>query len=235
MYENDVWIAEQFGAADLGDARRSRRAAQLALSLLRAPGVGLPEQTKTWGGCKAAYRLLHCPEVTRIKLMQPHFDMTLASANKPGVTLFAQDTTELDYTHMVHAQGYGPIGNHKGAGLMVHSLLALTPQGDIIGLAAQHSWARSNGPTQKNNETSAQRRLRDGKESEVWPKLLESVGAVPPSKVWVSIGDRGSDSFDYWRRATALGWQCLSRIFTNRRTADNSHLITKARALPLQG
>jgi hypothetical protein len=234
-FEDESWIAQQFGQADLGDARRARRAQQLALSMLQAPGKGLPKQTRTWGGLKAAYRLLHCEEVTRESLMRPHFEQTLAAARAQRVALFVQDTTELDFTQLEQAEGFGRIGDNRGSGLLVHSLLALTPQGQVLGLGTQHSWARALGPTHKRTETRSQRQVRPSKESEVWPKLLEAVGTVPKGQYWVSVADRGSDSFDYWERAVAIGWHCLSRIFTDRRTADNSHLLTKARDFPVQG
>jgi len=234
-YEDAAWIAQQFAQVDLGDTRRARRAQRLALSMLQAPGKGLPQQTQTWGGLKAAYRLLHGDGVTREKLMRPHFEHTLAAARVQPFTLFVQDTTELDFTSMAHAEGYGPIGNNHGAGLLVHSLLALTPAGEVLGLGTQHSWARALDPPHKQTETRSQRQARSGKESEVWPQLLETVGPVPQGQCWVSVGDRGSDSFDYWMRAGAIGWRCLSRIFTDRRTADNSHLLTRARELPAQG
>lgn len=205
------------------------------MSMLLAPGKGLAKQTRTWGGLKAAYRLLHCEEVTRHSLMQPHFERTRAACLGQPVTLFVQDTTELDFTHMTHAEGYGPIGNHRGAGILAHTLMALTPEGQVLGLAAQHSWARSNDAPHKKTEPRAQRKARPGKESEVWAKVLEAVGAVPPGHRWVSVGDRGSDSFDYWRRTGQLGWQCLSRIFINRRVGDDGHMLDKARALPAQG
>jgi Transposase DNA-binding/Transposase Tn5 dimerisation domain len=231
-YEDVAWIGQQFARVDLGDARRARRAQRLALSMLQAPGKGLPQQTQTWGGLKAAYRLLHGDGVTREKLMQPHFQQTLAAAKGQPLTLFVQDTTELDFSSMQHAEGYGPVGNNHGAGLLVHSLLALTPSGEVLGLGAQHSWARSLDPPYKQTETRSQRQVRCGRESDVWPQLLEAVGPVPLGQCWISIGDRGSDSFGYWMRAVAIGWRCLSRIYTNRRTADHSHLISKARELP---
>jgi hypothetical protein len=234
MLEDAAWISQQFGAANLGDARRSRRAVKVAADMLRVPKEGLPTQTHTWGNLKAAYRLLNCPDITRCKLMEPHFANTRALAAVRPVTLFIQDTTELDFTHMEYADGYGPIGNHKGNGLFAHSLLAMTPDSEVLGLAAQHSWARSTGPTFKGRETRIQRAKRENKESEVWPKVVESVGAVPKNCRWVSVGDRGSDSFDYWKRATSIGWQCLSRVFTNRCTDNNAHLLTQARAMPAQ-
>lgn len=146
-----------------------------------------------------------------------------------------QDTTELDFTPMEHAKDYGPIGNHGGMGLLAHTLLALTPAGHVLGLAAQHCWARSLGPAFKNAETRGERQARKGKESEMWPVLAEAVGPVPEGLRWVTIGDRGSDSGDYWTRAKALGWVCLPRLLINRCVAGEDKLLTQARALPGQG
>ena len=88
MYDDEKWISEQFGQADLGDPRRARRAQMLALNMLKAPGKGIPEQTQTWGGAKAAYRLFGRPEVTREALMQPHFEQTLQACEaRPGLML----------------------------------------------------------------------------------------------------------------------------------------------------
>lgn len=166
--------------------------------------------------------------------MQPHFKQTRQSALVlPQPVLFVQDTTELDFTGMTQARGYGPIGNHFGTGLLVHSLLALTSEGAVLGLGAQQCWARSDGPVRK-GETSTQRKRRAHRESHVWGKSLEDVGPVPAGCRWVSVGDRGSDSFAYWNKARTLGWQCLSRVFVNRCTTE-SRLFEEARNAPSQG
>jgi hypothetical protein len=82
-----------------------------------------------------------------------------------------------------HAEGYGPIGNNHGAGLLVHSLPALTPAGEVLGLGTQHSSARALDPPHKQTETRSQRHASLGKESEVWPQLLEAVGPVPQDRL----------------------------------------------------
>ena len=69
--------------------------------MLQAPGKGIPVQMRTWGDCKAAYRLLHCAAVTRA-LLKLHFQHTRAAAAEMPVTLFVQDTTTLDFTQMEH-------------------------------------------------------------------------------------------------------------------------------------
>lgn len=235
MNTDEVWLAAQFGRASLGDVRRSRRAQKLALGMLRAPSQGLAMQTQTWGNCKAAYRLLNCEAVTHDHLLQPHCEQTRQYAAQLPVVLFVQDTTELDFTSMTSAHGYGPIGDHRGQGLLVHSLLSLSPEDDVLGLAAQRCWARAKDKTYKHTETRAQRCARKDKESDVWHQVLSDAGPPPAGKRWVSIGDRGSDSFTYWAKARDMGWQCLSRIFTDRRTVDQHHLLGLARSLPSRG
>lgn len=78
--------------------------------MLRLPKEGLPTQTHTWGNLKAAYRLMNCPDVKRNKLMEPHFSNTKEMAANRPVTLFIQDTTELDFTQMEFADGWMSIG-----------------------------------------------------------------------------------------------------------------------------
>lgn len=196
--------------------------------MLRAPGQGLATQTRTWGDCKAAYRLLNCEAVTHEHLLQPHCQQTRRDAAELPVVLFVQDTIELDFSAMLSAQGYGPIGDHRGQGLWVHSLLGLGVDDDVLGLAAQRCWARDKDKTYKHSETRAQRCSRKGKESDVWHQVLSDVGPVPAGKRWVSIGDRGSDSFTYWAKARDMGWQCLSRIFIDRRTVEQHHVLSLA-------
>lgn len=235
MNTDQVWLAAQFGRASLGDVRRCRRAQKLALSMLQAPNQGLAAQTQTWGNCKGAYRLLNCEAVTHRNLLQPHCEQTRQDAGELPVVLFVQDTTELDFTSMAQAKGYGPIGDHRGQGLLVHSLLSLSPDGEVLGLAAQRCWARVKDRVYTHTETRTQRCARKDKESDVWHQVLSDAGGPPPGKRWISIGDRGSDSFIYWAKARDMGWQCLSRIFIDRRTVDQNHLVSLARCLPSRG
>lgn len=235
MQTDPIELAEQFGRACLGDVRRSRRAKKLALGMLQAPDQGLAAQTVTWGGCKAAYRLLNDQAVTHRQLLEPHCQQTRQEAARLPVALFVQDTTELDFTSMTQAHGYGPIGDHRGQGLLVHTLLGVGLDGHVLGVAAQRCWARQQNKAYKQTETRSQRYRRKDKESDVWHQVLADVGAVPTGQRSISIGDRGSDSFAYWAQARELGWQCLSRIFVDRRTNESDHLVSLARSLPSQG
>ena len=48
------WAETQFGAADLGDARRTTRLVSTMAAIARAPDEGLPRQLGSVAGAKAA-------------------------------------------------------------------------------------------------------------------------------------------------------------------------------------
>ena len=129
---NDIqqWATQQWGQAELGDARRNQRAIQIGAEIAAKPEASLPEQMANWGDLKAAYRLLGQFDVTHTALSQPHWQNTRgqASVTDAAVVLFVQDSSELDYTHHNKTKNLGHIGNGKGKGLLLHSCLAVIPR-----------------------------------------------------------------------------------------------------------
>jgi hypothetical protein len=240
-FEAEQWAEQQWGQAQLGDARRTTRAVRLGRALAAQPAESLPLQTGSWGQLKAAYRLLNEPDVTHQRLSQSHWQATRDGASAPaqGAMLFVQDTSELDFTSHRQTQGLGLIGNGLGRGFLLHSCLTLRPHcinAQVQGLAAQFVWTRHE--VKKGSESRHQRRHRRT-EFDLWAETLEAIGAAPPPEsgtVWVSVGDRASDVFSYFRRATALGWHCLARVSQNRviETAqgERARLMDWARRLP---
>src|SRR5438477_11692865 len=89
--------ATQFGAAALGDQRRTARLVPLAEAFLRRPETSLPRKC----GSNAAYQgllgLLGCPEVTHAAVIEPHGHNTRAAMNQRlgRTTLILGDVTEL--------------------------------------------------------------------------------------------------------------------------------------------
>jgi len=216
------WAEQQWGQAQLGDQRRTRRAVRLGSALAAQPAQSLPMQTGSWGDLKAAYRLLNEPDVTYQKLSAKHWDATRrgAGGSQQGTMLFVQDTTELDFTPHWQTQGLGLIGNAQGRGFLLHSCLAVLPHPanpQVQGLAAQVAWTRT--AVKKGSESRHQRRYRRT-EFDVWAETVEAIGRAPAPELgtrWVSVGDRASDVFSSFRRATTLGWQCLVRAGQDRR------------------
>jgi len=113
------------------------------------------------------------------------------------VALAVQDTTEVDLSSHPATSGLGPLRQAGTHGLLVHSTLAVTPEGLPLGLLAQERWARSEPPPEP-PRTKA-KRARGDRESQKWFTSLAAVVAGregAPDTLLVSVGDREADIYD---------------------------------------
>ncbi len=60
--------------------------------------------------------------------MQPHAQQTREQIATESVVLLVQDTTEIDLSHRAKMSGVGQIGNAKGCGILLQTVLAVIPQ-----------------------------------------------------------------------------------------------------------
>src|SRR5918998_1028764 len=165
--EAHYWAETQFGAAELGDARRTGRLVSTMAAIARTPDESLPRQLGSIGDTKAAYRLFDCGAVTREAVMDPHLAQCRAAAARHPIVLMVQDDTTLDFSTHRRLQGAGRVGDDHGTGFLAHSCLAVLPSGETLGLAHQTIWSRPpKGVT------------RQTRESAVW---AETVAPIP---VW---------------------------------------------------
>src|SRR2546423_910492 len=145
------WAERTFGGVQLHDMRRTRRAVQAASKLAENPLGSLPAQMQTWKESKALYRLLDEPDVTFAALMQPHFQQTREQATSSPVVLLVQDTTDIDLSHRHKISGVGQIGNERGRGFFVQTVLAVRPQTrEVLGCMAQEPFVRVPAPKENN-------------------------------------------------------------------------------------
>jgi Transposase DNA-binding/Transposase Tn5 dimerisation domain len=187
------WAQEQFGTAELGGRRRTRRLVKLATHMANHPSGSLPQQNESWSDLKAAYRLLDDEDVTFAGIATPHWrDTRQRLAGTPRVLVLG-DTTELDFGIRRSIDGLGPTGNGGGRGFLLHSAVAVHPQTDqVFGLLGQEVYYRRPAPE---GENTTQRLKRD-RESEVWGRVLDAVGPPPEGTGYIHVLDRGADNFE---------------------------------------
>src|SRR6202165_702470 len=141
------WAEQTLGGVQLHERRRTRRTVQAASSLAENPLGSLPAQMHTWKETKALYRLLDEPDVTFAALMHPHFEQPRQQANASAVVLLVQDTTDIDLSHRRKISGVGQIGNERGRGFFVQTVLAVRPQSrEVLGCMAQEPFVRVPAP-----------------------------------------------------------------------------------------
>jgi hypothetical protein len=230
------WAERTFGGVQLHDMRRTKRAVQAASKLAENPMGSLPAQMQTWKESKALYRLLDEPDVTFAALMQPHVQQTREQATSSPVVLLVQDTTDIDLSHRRKISGVGHIGNERGRGFFVQTVLAVRPETrEVLGCMAQEPFVRIPAP---DGEQRSQRRKREERETDVWIRQVHTIGTPAAGSVWVHVGDRGADMFPFFQACQATQTHFLVRAGKSRRVQESedeiSYALTQARAFPSQ-
>jgi hypothetical protein len=176
------------------------------------------------------------PEAAPEAIRHPHWQQTRLAMGEAAVVLIPHDATELDFTGHPALAGVGPIGDHRGRGLLRHNSLAVRPQGRRVpGLAFQQLWVRP--PTQG----PAPAHALGEDESVVWLGGIRAPGAPPAGCHGADVGDRGADVYEAMVAAREVGHHFLLRLTQNRvvfTTAErdrSTHLPDHARSLPAQG
>jgi hypothetical protein len=230
------WAERTFGSVQLHDMRRTRRAVKAATNLAENPLGSLPAQMHTWKETKAWYRLLDEPDVTFAALMQPHLQQSREQATGEDVVLLVQDTTDIDLSHRRKISGVGQIGNERGRGFFVQTVLAVRPQTrEVLGCMAQEPFVRIPAPQ---GEQRYQRRKREERETDVWMRQVQAIGTPESGSLWVHVGDRGADMFPFFQACRSTQTQFLVRAAQNRRVEvceeEIAYSLTQARAFASQ-
>jgi hypothetical protein len=219
----------------LKDLRRTRRAVFIAERLATEPAASFPTQMKEEKEVIALYRFLDAAEVTYAALMQPHWQQTRDALAEHPVVLLVQDTTDLDLSHYPSMQGLGPVGNERGRGVLLQTVLAVEPrQRRVLGCAHQHPFLRVPAPA---GETRTQRQQRP-RETDIWRQMVQEIGPPPAQTQVVHVGDRGADIFTFFQACRQHGTHFLVRVAQNRRIAQDAdapaYLVDQMRGWPAQ-
>lgn len=230
------WAERTFGRVQLHDMRRTRRTVKAATNLAENPLGSLPAQMHSWKETKALYRLLDEPDVTFAALMQPHLQQTREQAMSEPLVLLVQDTTDIDLSHRHKISGVGQIGNERGRGFFVQTVLAVRPERrEVLGCIAQEPFVRVAVP---DGEKRHQRRKREERETDVWMRQVQAIGTPEKACTWVHVGDRGADMFPFFQACHATQTHFLVRAAQNRRAQENeeeiTYVLTCARSWPSQ-
>lgn len=215
--DEEDWAQAEFGAAELGDVRRTARLVQMARQLGERPEASLPQALAHGAALKAAYRFFDNADVAHEKILASHVVSSLLRMQGQPVILALQDTTFIDYSSHLATEGLGPLHTKGGYGMICHGTLAVTPQRLPLGVLSLRLWARD-GDKPKQRSTRRRRAIAE-KESHKW---LDSVHALAALKAQVSgtrlvsVADRESDIFEFFTEARALGVDVLTRAAWNR-------------------
>jgi len=152
--------------------------------------------------------------------------------------LVVQDTTTLNFTALQRMAELGPIDSgHFARGMHVHSTLAITVGGRVLGVLDQQYWARPQPAVRQARQTDGEE-----KESAKWlyglerarQALFEAAGERPLPRL-IHVMDREGDTYEVLMAMDDCGDSAIIRSVQNRRVDDPlSTAHTAVRNPPIQ-
>jgi len=192
------WCARELQTLDLGDRRRNERAQAMLQARWEQPQASFLGSFSSWAPAKGAYGLIEHPsaDISLSSLLAPHAEQTQRRMAAEPVVLLPEDTTTLNYTGLRQTSGLGPLGEQKGQGLWLHSLLVFRPDGIPLGVLDTQCWARPQGESdtdQRNAQALAEKESLRWVES--FPKAAAAGRRMPQTQL-VVITDREGDLYE---------------------------------------
>lgn len=190
-----AYSAEEFGHAELGDMRRTRRLKKMATQAALLPSGKVSEAFQTDAERQGAYDFLESPHIGYAAIA---LAMGIAAARRSAEEAYVfvpVDGSSLTLTDHAGNKDFGAVGSYaKGArGLKVISALAVSQAGVPMGVSSMQWWARR--PTKAKKRPS---RSLEEKELVHWVRACEETverfnAEAPQCKVWFQL-DREGDA-----------------------------------------
>jgi hypothetical protein len=169
---------------------------------------------------KAAYRFWDNEHCTVEGILSGHVERTRVRCQRCGEVLVAQDSTEFNYTSHRATAGLGYTSRGRTQGVKAHATLAISPQGDPLGVLDLFFWTRDNGLLGRRAHRN--RRPTGEKESARWLRgLRAAAGVAPPGGRAVVLGDAEADFFDLFAEPRGTGVELLVRVLHRRRRVEH--------------
>ena len=236
---NDNWIDRELAECDFKDERLGKRFRMLLEQLSDGAGESIPMACQDWANTKAAYRFLSNERVNEKDILAGHFQSTRERfAATEELALVLHDTTEFSFRRedgreigklsKSHIGTQSRPRHHTVCGILMHSRLAVTPEGLPLGLSAIKFWTRDEfkGANALKKHINPTRVPIEEKESIRWlQNLNESTALIGAPERCIHIGDRESDIYELFCAATQIGTHFVLRTCVDRLAGDGDHTI----------
>lgn len=216
--QGKTWAEIEFGGAELGDPRLTKRLIRIAEKFANNPTGSIPHACGAWDEIKGAYRFFDNDKVNEHEIIEPHQHVTQERAKNYATVLAVQDTTQINFTHHPATTGLGMLNDPSHQGLFYHPTLLVTPDKVPLGVIGHQVWERPVEDFGKKHKRKD--RPISEKESQKWLISLEKTAnlqkELPQVKI-VNVADREADIYDYFQLAHHLEVDVLVRAAWNRR------------------
>lgn len=213
------WAGGELYTSRLPDFRLDNRLVTMVDAFTEHPESSCTEALGN-AGAKAAYRFWDNQRVHAEEVLAPHAEQTVQRSLSYPVVLVAQDTTEINLTAHPATRGTGYLGSPHCRGLLLHSLLAVSPTGVPLGVVRQFTWVR---PVQQLGKRHRRRKAAvQEKESQRWlDGLTATAERFAQHPHVVLMGDRESDLFDLFAASRPANVDLLVRVCREKRRVEH--------------
>lgn len=198
------------------------------------PSESVPEAASDASESQSIYRFWSNKQVKSSQILESHRAAVVGRGQQAGVVLAIQDTSDFDFTSHRQTQGLGYINQSEQQGIKVHSCLAVSGNGEPLGLLSQSCWVRSH----RSGKRGQRRKLPiEQKESYRW---LQSAAAAEQGFARevqvIHIGDREADIFELFAQPRRQNSELLIRATHNRKVRHElGYLLPTLNQAPIMG
>jgi hypothetical protein len=228
-------LAEEFADVDFNDERLENRFRHTMETLAKDPQKSIYGSSENRAESKAIYRMLDNKKFNKNEILRTHRAATIGRMEGHPVILAVQDTTSVNYDTQQKMEGNGYIGD-KTMGVNIHSCLAVTPEGLVLGVLDQRGFNRREPKNTTLTKEQQKNRPIEEKESSRWLLTMENADRDIPEDIKVlHVCDREGDNYELFDKAIQSGRHFLIRIIQNRMTVENEQIVDKIRETPCKG
>ena len=217
----DDWARDEFGDAELGDARRKARLVRVAARVAESPAGTITGVFSVAAEREAAFRLVENDDVPALEIAAAsHRAAARRSVEEDfvfvpvdGTTLNIRDDDGRKELGLISTRG---VGAH---GLQVMSAIAVLQDGTPIGICGQRYWARRE-PVGVGRHDYDPRTVEE-KETKYWLEVMAQTetafaSEAPDTRPWFQA-DRGADAWPVLLDAVERGVMITIRAAQDRR------------------
>ncbi len=218
--------------AELPDARLRLRLAQFLALKMAYPEDGITRGSRDGAMAKGIYRAIENERVTHEPIFGAvHREGAMAIADRPLV-LVLQDMTALMFSKLKATTGLGTVDKAKEEALLMHSAMAVTPNGLPLGLLHNEVWARPLAEFGKGKERK--KRPVEEKESYLWALAMFATidlrDRFAPDTEMIHVFDRAGDVYEVLSQIVSRDEGCVIRCCQNRRVKGEHRTIRETLA-----
>ncbi len=227
----EAWATRIAAAADLPDKRLNTRLADILATFARRPQDSIPQAADCCRRAKAIYRFFQNERFTHTPLVNALAQITTSSCAGHDRIYLVHDSSSLNYSTLTCTTGLGRLSDSADAcGLMLHTVMAVTPEGIVRGLLNVDLWHR---PVDTRTKEQRYERPFEEKESFKWVRGMRAARAAFDNALApdqhprrIHLMDREGDIHEVFAEILAQGDGAVIRCAQNRKVAgpiDRAH------------